>query len=285
MIKRILSFLMLSGIVLVSCKKETRDLKQVEEEQINAYMKKNDLTGFIKDTSGYYYQIVNPGTTGDLLKYSSYVSLSQKTTSINKDVDYEFSIYNPQSNYVGYITPISWRETLIKVKKGAQVRIITPSYLAFGKDGSGSSIPGNAILDTKITVVDDSDRPAYEDGLIQNFLTENKITAVKDTSGIYYQIITPGTGTAITSTSATLKVAYTGRLLTGTIFDRTTSSSPLTIGLNNVIVGWQRGVPKIKAGGKIRLFIPSRLAYGSSSSNVPANSILDFDIDLIDVTN
>lgn len=282
--KKFLGLLLLAVVALSACKREDRNLKQVEDEQIQAFIKSNNLTGFVKDTSGYYYQIVSPGI-GEDIKYPSYISLSQKTTSINKIVDYEFSLYSPQPNYVGYITPVSWRETLIKVKKGAVVRIITPSYLAFGKDGSGSTLPGNAILDSKLTVANDTDRPLYEDGLINSFLKENSLTATKDTSGIYYKIITPGTGTAITNTNATIKVAYTGRLLTGFIFDQATTSAPYSTTLSNNINGWVRAVPLIKSGGKIRLFIPSRFAYGANPPpGIPANAILDFDIELIEVT-
>ncbi len=283
--KKFLGLALLVVVALASCKKETRDLKQIEDEQIQAYIKSKNLSGFIKDSSGFYYQIISEGT-GAQLKYSTYIGVSQTTTSINESLNFEFSKYNPQFNYVGYISPISWRETLIKVKKGGEMRILTPSYLAFGKVGSGSTIPGNAILDTKINVVNDDNRETYEDNLIQTFLTENNLTATKDASGIYYKIITAGTGTSIASTTPTLKVAYTGRLLTTTVFDQAALASPLTIGLANTIEGWRIGVPFIKTGGKIRLFIPSRYGYGSTASgSIPANSVLDFDIELVEVTN
>jgi FKBP-type peptidyl-prolyl cis-trans isomerase FkpA len=283
--KRFLGLALLVVVALASCKKETRDLKQIEDEQIQAYIKSNNLSGFIKDTSGFYYQILSVGS-GEQLKYSSYIGVSQKTISINASLEYEFSKYNPQFNYLGYITPISWRETLLKVKKGGEVRVLTPSYLAFGKNGSGSTIPGNAILDTKMSVINDADRATYEDGLIKTFLAENNITALKNSNGIYYQIITAGTGTSVTSAGATIKVAYTGRLLTGSIFDQALIASPLSIVLSSTIEGWKIGVPLIKAGGKMRLFIPSSYGYGTSAAgSIPANSVLDFDIELVEVTN
>jgi FKBP-type peptidyl-prolyl cis-trans isomerase FkpA len=285
MIKKYLGITLLALVILSSCKKETRDLKVIEDQQIQAFIKTNNLTGFSKDTSGFYYQILSNGT-GEQIKYSTSVIFSQKTTSINESVSFENSIYTPISNYVGYITPISWRQTMIRANKGAVLRILTPSYLAFGKDGSGSSIPGNAILDTKITVANDADRPSYEDNLIKDFLNTNNIIATKDAvSGLYYQIITPGTGNPVLPTS-TIKAVYKGRLLTGTVFDQATSANPLSIALSSVIQGWQTGLPFIKSGGKIRLFIPSRLGYGSAAQNgIPANSILDFDIELVEVTN
>nr|WP_294899085.1 FKBP-type peptidyl-prolyl cis-trans isomerase [uncultured Pedobacter sp.] len=285
MIKKILSLSIFAILALGACKKETRSLIQVEDETIQAYLKSNNLTGFTKDTSGFYYKVLTPGT-GVAVAYPSYVGVYQTTTSINKNVTYEFSKYNPQFNYLGYITPVSWRESLLKIKKGGEIRVITPSYLAYGKDGSGSSIPGNAILDTKLNLIDDADRPAYEDALIRTYLTENNLTATKDANGIFYQIITPGTGTAITSTTASLQVEYTLRFLTGSIFQQTTSGSPVTLNISNTVDGWKLALPLIKAGGKIRLFIPSRFAYGvTGKDGIPPNTILDFDIDLISVTN
>ncbi|HEX7365658.1 MAG TPA: FKBP-type peptidyl-prolyl cis-trans isomerase [Pelobium sp.] len=299
MIKKILSLSLIAILALAACKKETRTLKEIEDETIKSYIKSNNLTGFLPETLAYnnngvtdsavfYYKILSEGS-GDALvgcPGPDYVGVFQTTTSINKNVNFEFSKYNPQFNYLCLIKPDSWRESLLKIKRGGEVRVITPSYLAYGKSGSGSTIPGNAILDSKLSLVDNKDRPAYEDNLINSYLTENNLTATKDANGIYYNIVTPGSGAAITSTAASIKVAYKGNLLTGSVFDQATNASPLTINLNNTIKGWQLDLPLIKVGGKIKLYIPSRYAYGANPpAGIPANSILAFEIELIDVTN
>jgi FKBP-type peptidyl-prolyl cis-trans isomerase FkpA len=282
---RFLGLVLLLSFVLGSCERDTRTLAEIEDEQIQAYITKNNLTGFVKDNTGFYYKIISQGS-GTAVKYPSYIGYYYQINSINKVVDYEVSKYSPLFNYTGYVSPTSWREALVKINRGGEVRVITPSYLAYGKDGLGTTIPGNTILDTKINVANDVDREIYEDALIRDYLAENNLTAVKHSSGIYYIISNQGTGTAVTSTSATLNVAYEGRLLTGSIFDKATTASSLSIGLSSTIEGWQIGVPLIKQGGKIRLFIPSRYGYGSTAqSSIPANSVLDFDIELIGVTN
>jgi FKBP-type peptidyl-prolyl cis-trans isomerase FkpA len=55
--------------------------------------------------------------------------------------------------------------------------------------------------------------------------------------------------------------------------------------LGQLIVGWQKGLPLISSGGKITLYIPPSLGYGSAAAgSIPANSILIFDIELISVS-
>jgi FKBP-type peptidyl-prolyl cis-trans isomerase FkpA len=118
---------------------------------------------------------------------------------------------------------------------------------------------------------------------IAAFVKTNNIPAIKDASGIFYQIIAPGSGSVSYLTSTVISADYEGRLLNGTIFD-STKGNPATFKLGNVILGWQFGIQKIQKGGKIRLIIPSYYAYGTrASGSVPANSVLDFTITLTDV--
>ena len=122
-----------------------------------------------------------------------------------------------------------------------------------------------------------------DDALIVKFITDKNITVIKHASGIYYQILSSGTGSTTYSNSTLVTAKYAGRLLNGTVFDQTTTQ-PLTFSLGNVILGWQIGVPLIKKGGKIRLLIPSGYGYGrDGSGKIPSNAVLDFDIELVDV--
>ncbi len=120
--------------------------------------------------------------------------------------------------------------------------------------------------------------------LIRNFLTLNKINATKlEPTGIYYQIIKPGTGTVTPSSTSYITVKYKGRFLNGNVFDDSKQDS-VTFKLGRVIFGWQLGIPLIKKGGKIRLIISSGYAYEDIGKDaIPPNSNLDFDIELIDV--
>jgi FKBP-type peptidyl-prolyl cis-trans isomerase FkpA len=120
-----------------------------------------------------------------------------------------------------------------------------------------------------------------DDALIVDFIAKNSIVAVKHSSGLYYQILNPGTGNVNFSGSTNVSVNYEGKLLNGVGFDKSTTT--VTFALGNLIQGWQIGIPLIQKGGKIRLLIPSTLAYRNTSpgAGIPENAILDFTIDLI----
>ncbi len=67
----------------------------------------------------------------------------------------------------------------------------------------------------------------------------------------------------------------------GNVFDK--STAPVAYSLLNLITGWKNGLPLIKKGGKIKLYIPPALGYGQNQyQSIPGNSILIFDIDLLD---
>jgi peptidylprolyl isomerase len=93
-----------------------------------------------------------------------------------------------------------------------------------------------------------------------------------------------GDGEAVQS-GATITAHYTGALVSnGTIFQSSHDfGDPISFGLNQVIEGWTKGVPGMKVGGTRRLIIPAAQAYGaqSPSANIPPNSDLVFDIELV----
>ena len=116
---------------------------------------------------------------------------------------------------------------------------------------------------------------------LDQYITRANLTSTvtKDPRGFYYQIINPGTGATPTLTSK-VSVFYKGTLTNGSVFDQT-NATPVTFGLNQLILGWQYGIPLVKAGGRIMLYLPPSLGYGSQSTGtIPANSVLIFDITL-----
>ncbi len=96
-----------------------------------------------------------------------------------------------------------------------------------------------------------------------------------------------GTGKEVKSGDV-ITVHYTGWLENGTEFDSSLrpGREPLviTLGMGQVIKGWDEGIPGMKVGGKRRLTIPPHLGYGNRAVGlIPANSTLIFDVELLDV--
>ncbi|NSL86566.1 peptidylprolyl isomerase [Chitinophaga sp. Mgbs1] len=129
---------------------------------------------------------------------------------------------------------------------------------------------------------------------IKEYLDKNKINATKNAEGVYVAVTQEGTGST-PNPGDTVYVHYTGKLTSGKVFDSSQDSTlrpgmPLEpikfpIGRGFVIKGWDAGLSGLKKGSKATLVIPSTLAYGLQGSPpaIPANSILVFDVQLVDI--
>ncbi|MGI8892162.1 MAG: FKBP-type peptidyl-prolyl cis-trans isomerase [Bacteroidia bacterium] len=108
----------------------------------------------------------------------------------------------------------------------------------------------------------------------------------KTPSGLEYQIIMPGFGKQ-PKNGDIVTVHYVGTLQDGSIFDSSRErGEPIsfTLGKGQVIKGWDEGIALLKEGTQALLLIPPDLAYGEKQvGNIPANSYLVFDVELISV--
>ena len=124
--------------------------------------------------------------------------------------------------------------------------------------------------------------PASEMTSLQSYVSANYPAAILHPGGFYYEIMAAGTGTVTPAICSNVRVTYAGYLTNGTKFDEELVG--ITFKLGQLIVGWQRGLPLIKKGGSINLYLPPSLGYGSVAvGSIPANSILRFSIQLLDV--
>ena len=118
----------------------------------------------------------------------------------------------------------------------------------------------------------------YEGTQLHNFEGRDEVTELEIID------VEVGTGEQVRP-GAKITAHYTGALVkNGIIFQSSHDfGDAITFGLDQVIAGWTLGVPGMKVGGTRRLIIPAEQAYGSSSpaANIPANSDLVFDIDLV----
>lgn len=130
----------------------------------------------------------------------------------------------------------------------------------------------------------EKDQAKIDDKIIRDYLEEHDLEATAHSSGLYYHIIELGTG-GRPDLYSTIEVKYKGYLTDGTVFDQTEEGETMTAILYNMIEGWQIGIPMMKRGGKGIFYIPSEMGYGDYEMNdVPANSVLIFEIELVSIT-
>lgn len=133
---------------------------------------------------------------------------------------------------------------------------------------------------------------AIDDKIVAAYIEANGLKdvaqKVSDTCGVYYIVLQPGSGSDLYTTSTYVTVGDTGRILGQTTPFYMTDNIHPSYQLGQVILGWRLGIPKVHKGGIVRLLIPSRYAYGpypQADYNLPANAILDFDIQVYNITN
>lgn len=123
---------------------------------------------------------------------------------------------------------------------------------------------------------------------IDSYLATNNIGHKIDPSGIRYSLTGEGSGQP-PCLEGRLTAYYKGTLLSnGLVFDEgTTVFSP-----NQLILGFQIMLIQFGAGTKATLYLPSGFAYGTTSQpslpgsgrpDIPANSILVFELEVISV--
>lgn len=121
------------------------------------------------------------------------------------------------------------------------------------------------------------------DKTIQKFVMKSGLNYEKSESGLYYLIEKEGEGEFIKFTDE-VSFRYTGKLLSGKTFDGRYKRTPITFEVSKLIEGWKEGMMYLKKGGKAKLIVPPTLGYGDNQlPDIPANSILYFEIEVVDV--
>ncbi|TPE45035.1 peptidylprolyl isomerase [Pontibacter mangrovi] len=131
-----------------------------------------------------------------------------------------------------------------------------------------------------------------DDEKIQEYIKEQNLENVQKTeSGVYYVVTEQGKGQK-PAPGDEVAVHYKGTHLNGKEFD-SSYNNPMSggepirfpLGQGRVIQGWDDAIAELNEGSKAILLIPSPLAYGEQERGpeMPANSILRFDVELVDV--
>lgn len=238
-------------------------MKKVKETSMYKYIGLSLLVAssmsFAADTS---QTTKAPTTDIDKLSYSlgakTAESLREQELNVNPQLFYQgmTDVYNKKTMLM---TDEQMREIITKVQKQQMSKI--------------------AAMEAKIS----SENLAKS----KEFLDKNKKNSdVKTTaSGLQYIELVPGNGQS-PKISDQVTVNYRGTLIDGTEFDSSYSrNESSTFPLENLIPGWQEALTMMKPGSKWKLFVPPNLAYGDKGAGnvIPPNSLLIFEIELVDV--
>lgn len=133
---------------------------------------------------------------------------------------------------------------------------------------------------------------AYEIDFLGKYLADKKINAEKTPSGIYIQVINPGSG-SLADSGKYVTLNYTGTTLDGKKFDSNVDTSfhhmgpiSFTVGDGQMIRGFDVGVRYLKPGGTAKVYVPSMIAYGARprpNSGIKPFENLVFDLAIVDV--
>lgn len=133
------------------------------------------------------------------------------------------------------------------------------------------------------------DNPINQDQKDENAIIDYAIAknldAIKLPSGLYYVLEEEGTG-HILQHGQPFTAHYSGYFFDGKKFDSSFDKGvPLAHRVGGVIPGWNEALTTFKVGSKLKLLVPSRLAYGASGfpGFIPANTPLYFELDILGV--
>ena len=135
------------------------------------------------------------------------------------------------------------------------------------------------------------DQKAKDDQILKEYFQQHKIKATKTASGLYYVITKKGTGENAKKGQG-VSMNYLGKFLDGKKFDGNvdenfkSTRAPLqfTLGVGQVIAGWDEGIQLLNPGTRATLYIPSAIGYGPNGRGpIPPNTVMVFDVELISV--
>jgi|GEM_PF-668243 len=131
--------------------------------------------------------------------------------------------------------------------------------------------------------VDSVEQFGADKAIIAAAIASGKTDVDQNIEGVYYKILHPGDGKSFTVNDSIvaryqLRIFGTDEVISGS------ATETYTFLLKGLIKAWQLAVPLVKTGGRIKLVIPSGLAYSirTRSAKIPPNSILEFYVDVQD---
>lgn len=262
---------------------------------------------YIRNNDGLIYRIIRTGE-GEKITPKTYLKIHQSLevgdslfySTFGKIPSYGLfdSILSPTHDFLDIINEMSVGDSAIVIrsidtlaKRGALE--LSDVFKKGGKMKVKIKILDSYDTEDKLQEDRQKEFDAYKKGEIEalaNWLEKQNIKGTKRIpEGIFIKTEKEGTGIEIDS-AMQVTVNYTGSLLNGTVFDSNVDSTfehmepyKFTVGLRQVIEGWDIALKNMKVGEKASVFIPSILAYGMQGSGliIPPYSHLKFDLEVL----
>jgi FKBP-type peptidyl-prolyl cis-trans isomerase FkpA len=249
--------------------------------------------GYTEVENGIFYKLHIPGENGKKAGAEDY---------------YEVSMLNKYGGKTFYDSEFeNARGTLFMQSSSSRYFSVlgegdSATFLLPGGDLSLPGMPDSGMVEMNVKIVrilssDDfmkiqntSDPDLDEQVLIQRYISKNKLTAQKDTTGLYFIPEIAGTG-AKPEGGKTLKVKYSGMLFNNHIFDSNGPDGAPPFAFiwgqeGQMIPGIVNALSHMKAGGKAKIILPSPLAFGANGSStgiVPPHTPVIYEVELISV--
>ncbi|MBX2916005.1 MAG: FKBP-type peptidyl-prolyl cis-trans isomerase [Cyclobacteriaceae bacterium] len=294
----LLGLVVVVSVIFTSCLNNEAGVNEFEEQwrkdttAIGIHIRTNGIQA-LKDVTGVYFEIVQQGA-GFPPKASSQVRFGYKVSVLGNTSVVDQSTETLQS--MQELVP-GVQVGLSLLTPGSKAILYIPSGYAYG----GANLPGipsnsNLKFEVELKSVTKTAAEASQLGAdtvaLDQHLTTNAIeNVVKDPSGLRYVITQAGAGPNATLYNK-VKLNYTGKILSsGTVFFTGNNAPSPTFDSRviNYIYAFQAGLTKMNAGTKATLYVPSVLGFGNQSVtgaggvNIPANSNLLYEIELVEI--
>jgi len=225
-----------------------------------------------KTASGLAHKIVTPGTGTEKPLATDIVTLHYTGWSADGKMFESSRTVGTPSMFALNRSMVGMRECVQQMVVGETRRCWVPQELAYR--GQAGRPTGTVVFD--IELLDTRRSPNVPPADVAGPPSD----ARRESSGLAYKVLKPGTGTRKPNESSRVTVHYTGWTTDGKMFDSSIARGmPATFGLGDVIKGWTDGVQLMVEGERTRFWIPQNLAY-KGEAGAP-RGMLVFDIDLI----
>jgi len=230
-----------------------------------------------KTASGLATKVLTPGKGKEHPKDADQVKVHYTGwTSDGKMFDSSVARGEPTSFGVTQVIA-GWTEALKLMVVGEKRRMWIPAKIGYGETARPGYPAGQLTFDVELLeIVSPPETPKD--------VAAPPADAKKTASGLFYRVLTKGTGKDHPGPTTRVKVHYSGWTKDGKMFDSSvTRGEPTQFGLNQVIPGWTEGLQLMKIGEKFQFVIPGKLAYGAQSPDpkIGPNSTLVFEVELL----